>query len=660
MKVSRIALLGFGFAVALVLAVGVSAAGKLVSIAQSDNVDITRHKGDDAEATVAINPTNPSQAFVAVNPFNAKVSSDGGLTWKKGGSGVGTSCCDNAAAWDDFGNLFLLNLNLEQDQFGNFVVDEAPLYVSTNGGKKFTKLQVMNTDPDVDQPTVKAGAGAVWATWNEAGTIMASGAAVSGLGSIDPFSRPEPVIGSGGPGLHPSRKLPGRRQPAPGSGSGVGQFGDIAIGPDGQVVVAWQTSASPDNPFDCPCEIDVNTDADGLGAGGFGSAVKVTDTNVAKLDSIAAQPTRTIDAEANLQYDRSGGAHDGRLYLVYTDAAGPPGDTGNDNTDIYIRHSDTNGATWSSAVKVNDDVTNRAQFLPYLAVDNTTGDLIVSWYDARNDPTNHDAIQYWGAFSEDGGATFLPNFQISEGASNGDAGFDPDFEFGDYSWVDFTHGLALPVWSDNSNALHNNPDGTLSGLDLYTARVEVNLCNGRQATILGTNGDDGALNGTSGDDVILGFGGNDTINGMGGNDTICGGAGNDTILEGLSPDGADWISGGAGTDTVDYSGRTGFVTVTFDGKAKSGEKKEGDAIQSDVENANAGSGGSKMTGSTAGNVLSGGAGKDSLSGRAGADTLNGSDGTGGNDTLDCGNNDGVADTFTFDAGPPTDKVKNCP
>jgi hypothetical protein len=653
MKVPRIALLGFGFALALVLTVGVSAAGKLVSITQSANVDITRHKGDDAEATVAINPTNPSQAFVAVNPFNAKVSIDGGLTWKKGGSGVGTSCCDNAAAWDDFGNLFLVNIP--------DTLDAIPLYLSTNGGKKFKKLLDLNTDPEVDQPTIKAGAGAVWATWNEAETIMASGAAVSGLGAIGPFSRPEPVSGSGGPGLHPPRKLPGRSEPAPGSDTLGGQFGDIAIGPDGQVVVAWQTSTPIDSFHDgCPCEIDVNTDADGLGAGGFGSAVKVTNTNVAKFDSVAPQPNRTIDAEANLQYDRSGGTHDGRLYLVYTDAAGPPGDAGNDNTDIFIRYSDNDGATWSSAVKVNDDATNRAQFLPYLAVDSTTGNLIVTWYDARNDPTNHDAIQYWGAISEDGGATFLPDFQISEGASNGDAGFDPDFEFGDYSWVDFTHGLALPVWSDNSNALHNNPDGTLSGLDLYTARVEVNLCNGRQATILGTSGDDGALNGTSGDDVILGFGGNDTINGMGGNDSICGGAGNDTILEGLSPDGADWISGGAGTDTVDYSGRTGFVTVTFDGKAKSGEKKEGDAIQSDVENANAGSGGSKMTGSADANVLTGGTGKDTLSGKDGADTLNGSDSIGGNDAIDCGAKDGVSDTFTFDAGPPADKVKNCP
>jgi Ca2+-binding RTX toxin-like protein len=645
-KVARIALLGFSLALAL--AVGVGAAengGKAMTLSQSENVDVTRLHGDDAEATVAINPHDPDQAFVAVNPVTARRSTDGGLTWKKAGSGIGKSCCDNAAAWDSFGNLFLTNINDS--------VDELPLYLSTNGGAKFKKLLVLNSSPESDQPTVKTGPGAVWATWNEDEEIVARGAAVTGLGDVGPFTAVERVPGThGAGGPPPTRRLPGR-QPAPGSEGGVGQFGDIAVGPSGQVVVAWQTDSGFDT---CPCEIDVNTDADGLGPTGFGSAVKVTDTNVAKFDAIEPQPNRTVDAEGNLQYDLSSGPHAGRLYLAYTDET--PDES--DNTDIYIRHSDNDGATWSAAVKVNDDGTSTSQFLPYLAVDRTTGNLIVTWYDARGDTVNNQDVQYWGAISEDGGATFTPNFQISEGTSNGDVGFDPDFEFGDYSWVDFSHGLALPVWADNSNSTGNNPDGFGSGLDIYTSRIEVNLCDGTQATIVGTNGDDPTLNGTSGDDVIVGLDGNDTIDGMGGNDTICGNDGNDTIEQGSGPDGTDVVFGGSGTDTIDYSGRSALVTVTLDGKKKSGEKKEKDAIGSDVENAAAGSGGSKMTGSAAGNILTGGAGKDSLSGKAGADTLNGSDGTGGNDTLDCGKNDGVADTFSFDAGPPTDKVKNCP
>ena len=634
-------------ALGLVAVGGSGAQSRAIPIAVQANVDITKLSGDDAEATVAINPTNPEEVFVAVNRFTARSSDDGGQIWKKSGGGVDKTCCDNAASWDEFGNLFLVNLNLLS---GPPFVDQAPLYVSTNGGKKFRKLLVLNSDPEVDQPTVKAGAGAVWATWDEAGTIMASGAPVSGLGSIGSFSRPQAVAGSGGPSPHPPRRLPGRSQPAPGSGGDNGQFGDIAIGPDGQVVVAWQTAQS--DFVSCPCEIDVNTDADGLGPGGFGAPVKATDTNVAKFDDIPPQPNRTVDAEGNLQYDRSGGTFDGRLYLVYTNES--PDESG--NTDIYIRHSDNDGATWSAAVKVNDDATTRSQFLPYVAVDPLTGNVIVTWYDARNDPTNHDAIQYWGGVSADGGATFT-NFQISAGSSDGDAGSEPDFEFGDYSWVDFFDGVAMPVWSDNSNSTGGNPDGAGSGLDLYTSRIEVGeFCNGRRATIVGTPGDDiGTIDGTSGNDVISGLGGNDTIDGKGGNDLICGGDGNDTFLQGAAPDGADVLIGGPGSDTVDYSARAGDVTVKLDGKANDGEKKEGDNVQ--AENEVGGSGDDKLTGDDAQNVLTGNAGKDKFQGLGGADTLNGSDGVAGNDTLDCGKKDLVVDAFSADA---LDKVNNCP
>jgi Ca2+-binding RTX toxin-like protein len=621
----------------------VSGSSGAAPVAVGDDVNVTRLKGDDAEATVAINRTNVDEMFVALNPFTARRSDDGGKSWKKAGSGVGKSCCDNAASWDEFGNLFLVNLNLIND----LDVTEAPLYVSTNGGKKFKKLLVLNSDPEVDQPTVKTGDGAVWATWGEAGTIMASGAPVSGLGSIGAFSKPQPVIGSEGSGPRPPRRLPAVRQPAPGSEEAGGQFGDIAIGPDGQVVVAWQTSQ--DDAISCPCEIDVNTDADGLGPGGFDDPVKATDTNVAKFDDIDPQPLRTIDAEGNLQYDLSGSTSPARLYLVYTDET--PDESS--NTDIYVRHSDDDGATWTAPVKVNDDATTRSQFLPYVAVDPKTGTVIVTWYDARNDPTNHDAIEYWGAVSDDGGATFT-NFQISDGSSNGDVGFDPFFEFGDYSWVDFFDGVAMPVWSDNSNSTGDNPDGGGFGLDLYTSRIEVGeFCNGRRATIVGTPGDD-PVDGTSGNDVIAGLGGADTIDGKGGNDFICGGGDDDTFLQGPAPDGADVLTGEAGDDTVDYSARAGDVNVKLDGKAKDGEKKEGDNVQ--VENVAGGSGDDKLTGDDAPNVLTGNAGKDKLYGMGEADTLNGSDGVAKNDSLDCGK-DSLPDLFFPD---PEDKVKNCP
>src|ERR671925_1158077 len=56
------------------------------------------------------------------------------------------------------------------------------------------------------------------------------------------------------------------------------------------------------------------------------------------------------------------------------------------------------------------------------------------------------------------------------------------------------------------------------------AYAQVSLCFGKQATIVGTEGDD-SINGTKKGDVIVGIGGRDVIHGLGGADRICGGDG---------------------------------------------------------------------------------------------------------------------------------------
>lgn len=71
-------------------------------------------------------------------------------------------------------------------------------------------------------------------------------------------------------------------------------------------------------------------------------------------------------------------------------------------------------------------------------------------------------------------------------------------------------------------------------------------CYGKQATIIGTSGND-QLRGTPGADVIVGLGGDDIIDGLAGNDIICGGAGNDLLRAGW---GNDYVFGGPGRDTL--------------------------------------------------------------------------------------------------------------
>jgi len=73
------------------------------------------------------------------------------------------------------------------------------------------------------------------------------------------------------------------------------------------------------------------------------------------------------------------------------------------------------------------------------------------------------------------------------------------------------------------------------------------MCAGKEATIVGTAGND-TLTGTDKKvDVIAGLGGDDTITGLDGKDVICGGLGNDAINAGA---GDDSVKGGGGNDRI--------------------------------------------------------------------------------------------------------------
>src|SRR5437016_4810808 len=302
---------------------------------------------------------------------------------------------------------------------------------------------------NVDQPTITAGVGEVWMVFNGGGPIVATGAKVSGLGKVGGFITPEVV---------------------PGTNNCT--YGDVSIGPRGQVMQVCSLTESGQGGG----KLFVNVDPDGLGPAGFGSRVFVAETHVGGFDFIPAQPDRSVDAEPGLAWDRTGGPHNGRVYLVYT--LEQPNES--NNMDIYVRFSDNDGATWSSPARVNDDHTKNSQFLPKISLDPTSGSLAVVWYDSREDlgtggsgdtdGVPNDDAQFWGAFSTDGGQTFTANTQISAGTSNShDSGNAIDY--GDYTGLSFYGGIAHPAWADNSNSTGNNPDGTLHGLDIYTAAV---------------------------------------------------------------------------------------------------------------------------------------------------------------------------------------------
>jgi hypothetical protein len=470
----RFSVVAFALSAAVVLvapgANAVAASG--LAAATPANVDVSGRHLNESEVAIAVNPTDPNNIVTVTNVGHAEaglttgmfegVSFDGGQTWTRkliglGGSDVlGDACCDPSLSFDQYGNLFMTYLYQ--------VEDSVPIALSTDGGLSFrvianvssANLPAKKAKGDsrglfrfVDQPTVIAASNEVWVVFNAGGPMVATGAAVTGLGQVGTFI--------------PVELVPGTNNCT---------YGDVAIGPAGQVMQACSLTESGQGGG----KIYVSVDPDGVGPAEFARSVFVTHTHVGGFDFTPPQPDRSVDAEVGLAWDRSGGPHAGRVNMVYT--AEHPNES--DDTDVYVRHSDDNGATWSGPVRVNNDATANSQILPKISLDPTTSDIAVVWYDSRNDlgtgaPGDTDGVpnddaQFWEAFSTNGGTGFGPNIQISAGTSNShDSGNGIDY--GDYTGLSFYAGVAHPAWSDNSNSTGTNPDGPLHQLDIYTAAV---------------------------------------------------------------------------------------------------------------------------------------------------------------------------------------------
>jgi hypothetical protein len=420
-----------------------------ITLYPGPNVLVHPRPGNQSETAIAINPTNPLNLFAVSNdptqnPLGGYYSFDGGATWGTSVTNtIPNSCCDAQTAWDSFGNLFVTYINL--------TVNAVVTVMSTDGGVHFSVINT--TSGNLDQPSIAVGpsgfgdgSGSVWISYNNlsANGVQAKGALVTDLGAVGPFTGPLSTI--------------------------TGSFGNIAVGPFGEVLVAVENPVSDAG----PASLFVSLNPNGLVAPGFGPAVFVAGTNVGGFYRPPVQPGRSIDAEFNVAFDNSGGPYTGRVYAVYTDRPS----LASADTDIYVTYSDADGAagTWGPPALVNDDFSGKTQFNPAIAIDQsfgtgTCGFVALSWYDCRNSPGNNSA-EVWGTVLDgttDPGTGQLivqPNVPISTGGLINAHASDPSFEFGDYDLMDFNNGVFYRSWADNTLPGH-------SGLDLATAPVYV-------------------------------------------------------------------------------------------------------------------------------------------------------------------------------------------
>jgi hypothetical protein len=425
----------------------------------------------ESEMSVSINPTNPlnvvgfTHEAATLNPIQVFYSMDGGNTWSRTFiSNIGTVNNDGNPSgrrfdptlkFDANGNLFVgygyhnLSTNTTTVMVGK----------STDGGASFPNSSFRRIQsatgpyPAEDKwylTTGPAGPGttdqAVYIGWDRTATgdsIFVSGSNDGG----DTFTTPLQIANPGG-----------------------NIYTGPAVGPNGELYVDWLSLGDR--------TIKVRIAPEGLwGPEGFlPTTVTAAHLRSTLTGRFPAQPDRGISNGPSISVDRSGGPHNGRVYITYVDLVS--GTT--TNSDIYLIWSDDGGATWTTA-PATGNVENEpgTDFNPWVDVDPASSSVNVIYYTTDGDPANTDVLARV-ASSFDGGLTFPSKVDLASQRSRASAsGYAGDFL--DYIGLEVRDGTIQGFWSDDRGP---TPGTFVHDLDAYSGRAGFQSATGNNNLIV--------------------------------------------------------------------------------------------------------------------------------------------------------------------------------
>jgi hypothetical protein len=119
-------------------------------------------------------------------------------------------------------------------------------------------------------------------------------------------------------------------------------------------------------------------------------------------------------------------------------------------TRIWFSLSNDGGKTWQPAVKINDQASLNDQFFPRLVVDDSTGNLMIVYYDTVND-SNRVKTDIWMQCSTDNGSSWTQAVKITSAETNETSDSDNGNQYGDYIGLTGTAGQFLACWTDRRN-----------------------------------------------------------------------------------------------------------------------------------------------------------------------------------------------------------------
>ncbi|MCK9616536.1 MAG: T9SS type A sorting domain-containing protein [Lentimicrobiaceae bacterium] len=155
-----------------------------------------------------------------------------------------------------------------------------------------------------------------------------------------------------------------------------------------------------------------------------------------------------VNSFPSMTVDISNGPNRGAIYVLWTNI-GVPGINADGDIDVYMIKSTDQGATWSTPLKVNQDLPGQGKqhFFPWICCDDVSGYLSVIFYDDRN--VSSSQCEVFVANSTDGGQTW-EDFKVSDVAFTPEpiSGLASSY-FGDYLGITAHGRKVYPVWTDN-------------------------------------------------------------------------------------------------------------------------------------------------------------------------------------------------------------------
>jgi hypothetical protein len=371
---------------------GLQAATTVITLVRVTAPNLGNHENMD----IAIDPTDPNHLSAVSQPFNDSYSRiwdsfDGGATWSSTIEVVGSN------TFDFQGSRPALAFNAAGDLF---VTEDGP-----NGVGVIRRPAGLDNDH-----------------WPARGTIAFS-ASINYHPKIAVDRRATPnrvyVTASEGEDIRFARSTTNAqsfsRNVVNDTTDGVTAVGypQVAVGPDGEVYVAWSAEL-------VKAQLRVDRSDDGGVTWGDDRLVHTFTTATStvvpfRMGTNPALFSGSTDAIASIDVDRSNGPHRGTVYVAYMDS------TLSSSYDIFLRRSTDRGETWSEPLRVNDVGGSARQFMPRLTVDESDGSVHVLFYDTRNHTSGTPAFvkaDLYHARSVDGGVSPPVNTRVTTSIGN--------------------------------------------------------------------------------------------------------------------------------------------------------------------------------------------------------------------------------------------------